>query len=228
MRLNSLRPAEGSVKNRKRIARGTGSGHGGTSTRGQKGAKSRAGFKSKRAHEGGQMPLQMRLPKSGFKNTHRRYKTFRPESFVVFNLSELSKIAEKHNLSSITISVLYNLGYISKNDHVKVLGNGNLNHPLEISANRFSDSAKKSIIESGSKFFFVLKSNQIQGIAEVGSYENVTPSEISKYFSFIGESDPIHVVSEGNITSKFNIQAHKVDSDVVSMLENQGSFVTII
>jgi large subunit ribosomal protein L15 len=228
MELNTLRPAQGSVKNRKRIARGTGSGHGGTSTRGHKGAKSRAGFKSKRGHEGGQMPLQMRLPKSGFKNTHRRYKTYRAESYVVFNLSELSKIVEKHSLSSIDLDTLYKLGYISKNDQVKILGNGSLSLAVNVSANRFSSSAKKAITESGSKAYFVLKSNQLQGIADVATLSSVGPTEIAKYFNYIDESDMIHVISEGSLSLKFNIQAHLVDSDVVNMFENLGANVTIL
>ena len=108
------------------------------------------------------------------------------------------------------------------------MGNGELKLNLEISANRFSTSAKSVITESGSKYFYVLKLNQLQGIAQHGSHDNISSKEISQYFSYIGESDNIHIISEGNISTKFNIQVHKVDSDVISMLEKHGSTVTIL
>ena len=107
MELHSLKPAAGSTKNRKRIARGPGSGRGGTSTRGHKGAKSRSGWKSKRGFEGGQMPLQMRLPKRGFKNPNR-------VEYVPFNLGRLQAIADKYNLSTITVENLVENGLAKK------------------------------------------------------------------------------------------------------------------
>ncbi|MBL4604950.1 MAG: 50S ribosomal protein L15, partial [Flavobacteriaceae bacterium] len=115
MELHNLKPAAGSVKKGKRIARGQGSGHGGTSTRGHKGAKSRSGYKSKRSFEGGQMPLQIRLPKRGFKNPNR-------VEFVPLNLSRLQAISEKHNLDTINMETLVASGIVRKNDRVKILG----------------------------------------------------------------------------------------------------------
>ncbi len=140
MELNNLRPAKGSVKNKKRVARGQGSGRGGTSTRGHKGAKSRSGYSRKLNFEGGQMPLQMRLPKRGFKNPNR-------EPFVPVNVSDLNAIAEKHGVSEISTQKLYELGYIKKNDKVKVLGDGELNRSLTLSVNAISAKGKE-IVES--------------------------------------------------------------------------------
>src|ERR1700750_1724527 len=115
MNLSNLKPAEGSTKNRKRIGRGTGSGRGGTSTRGHKGAGSRSGTKTKWGFEGGQMPLQRRVPKVGFKNI------FRIE-FQVINLDSLQKIAEKHKLATIDYEALYKNGFVKKDTKVKILG----------------------------------------------------------------------------------------------------------
>jgi large subunit ribosomal protein L15 len=228
MKLSNLKPATGSVKNRKRIARGTGSGHGGTSTRGHKGAKARAGFKSKRAHEGGQMPLQMRLPKSGFKNTHPRYQSYRAADYVVFNLNDLSAIAEKHNLSVISNEVLYNLGYIGKFDLTKVLGHGELNIALTVSANRFSASAKVAISNAGGHAMFVFKTNQLQGIALAGTLETVSPKEVAQFFSYFEENDKLHVVAEGSLKLKFNVEAHSVDAAAKTLLQGQGANVVIL
>ncbi len=228
MRLSNLKPAAGSIKKRKRIARGTGSGHGGTSTRGHKGAKSRSGFKSKRAHEGGQMPLQMRLPKGGFKNTHRRYQSYRASEYVVFNLTTLSMIAVKHNLDIITPDVLYNLGYISKSDHIKILSEGELSKPITVTANRFSAKAKALINESGGKALYTFKTNQLQGIAKASDLKSVGPKEIAQYFSFFTESDKVHVSSEGDLNISFNIEAHLVDDDAKSLFQAQGATVTLL
>ncbi|MCI5080980.1 MAG: 50S ribosomal protein L15 [Saprospiraceae bacterium] len=142
MELHNLRPADGSVKNKKRIGRGQGSGRGGTSTRGHKGAKSRSGYKSKRAFEGGQMPLQMRLPKVGFKNPNR-------VAYVAINVDRLGQIAEKYNLSEITIDNLKENNIISMNDRVKVLGRGDLNAKLNVTVHACSASAKEAIEKLG-------------------------------------------------------------------------------
>jgi len=228
MKLSNLKPAAGSVKKTKRIARGTGSGHGGTSTRGHKGAKSRTGFKSKRAHEGGQMPLQMRLPKGGFKNSHPRYQSFRAAEYVVYNLNDLVVIAEKHGLSVISADVLYNLGYIGKNDHVKVLADGEISQALTISAQRFSGAAKEAITKAGGKALFAFKTNQLQGIASLGSLETVGPKEIAQYFAYFEESDKIHVTAEGSLKIKFNVEAHLVDAAAKELVQGQGAKVVIL
>ncbi len=142
MELHSLKPATGSNKNKKRIARGTGSGYGGTSTRGHKGAKSRSGYSRKRNFEGGQMPLQMRIPKRGFKNPNR-------VEFVPINLGRLEEISEKHNLTAVNMETLLANGIIRKTDKVKILGGGELKRKLEIKAHACSESAKKAIESAG-------------------------------------------------------------------------------
>ncbi len=138
MNLSNLKPADGSTKNRKRIGRGTGSGRGGTSTRGHKGAKSRSGYKSKVGFEGGQMPLQRRVPKYGFKNVNRI-------EYRGINLDVLQGIAEKHSLVAIDLQVLMNNGLASKNDLVKVLGRGELKTKISVKVHAFSASAKSAI-----------------------------------------------------------------------------------
>lgn len=142
MRLHTLKPAEGSIKKEKRIGRGEGSGHGGTSTRGHKGAQSRSGYKRKRGFEGGQMPLQRRVPKFGFKNP------FRVE-YRVFNLSQLEEIAAKNNLKTIDVEVLRKHKYIQQNDLVKVLGRGELKSAIEVKVHAYSETAKKAIETAG-------------------------------------------------------------------------------
>lgn len=138
MELHNLKPAKGSTKNKKRIGRGTGSGRGGTSTRGHKGAKSRSGYSRKRNFEGGQMPLQMRLPKRGFKNPNR-------VDYVPFNLTRLQEISEKYGTTSISPEVLYENGIIKKGDKIKVLGGGEMTAKVAISAHGCSESAKQAI-----------------------------------------------------------------------------------
>jgi large subunit ribosomal protein L15 len=142
MELHNLKPASGSVKKRKRIARGIGSGHGRTATRGHKGDKSRSGHKEKRNFEGGQMPIQMRLPKVGFKNPNR-------VAYVPINLSRLQLISEKYQLDTINLEALIANGIISKNDKVKVLGNGELKTKLDVQAHAFSEAAKAAIEKQG-------------------------------------------------------------------------------
>lgn len=142
MKLHELKPAKGSVKDRKRIGRGPGSGKGGTSTRGHKGAKSRSGFKYKKGFEGGQMPLQRRIPKFGFKNPFRV--TYKP-----INLDVLSQMAEQFGVQSIDVAFLQEHGYASKKDLIKVLGRGELKIPLHITAHAFSKTAKEAIEKIG-------------------------------------------------------------------------------
>ena len=142
MELNNLTPAKGSVKKEKRIARGQGSGHGGTSTRGHKGAKSRSGYSKKIGFEGGQMPLQRRVPKFGFKNVNR-------VEFKAINLDVIQALAEEQNLSVITIDTLIDNGLISKNVKVKILGRGEVKGKLEVTAHAFSTSAKDAVEAKG-------------------------------------------------------------------------------
>jgi large subunit ribosomal protein L15 len=142
MKLNTLKPAEGSVKKRKRIGRGEGSGHGGTSTRGHKGAGSRSGNKRKIGFEGGQMPLQRRLPKFGFKNINR-------VEYKAINLDVLQRIAETAGASEITIDLLIGQGVCSAKDLVKILGRGELKTKLNVSAHGFSATAKETIEKLG-------------------------------------------------------------------------------
>lgn len=142
MDLSNIQPAPGSVKPRKRIGRGPGSGKGGTSTRGHKGAKSRSGYKRKIGFEGGQMPLQRRLPKFGFKNP------FRVE-YKPINLSTLETVADTLKIDKITPDVLRQAGLINKRALVKILANGSLSRALTVEANAFSAAAEKAITEAG-------------------------------------------------------------------------------
>lgn len=142
MELHTLKPATGSVKNGKRIARGQGSGRGGTSTRGHKGAKSRSGYSRKRNFEGGQMPLQMRLPKRGFNSPNR-------VEYTALNLGKISELLEKYNLSEVSPDELRKLGLIKKTELVKVLSVGELSKGLKIVAHAFSATAKEKIEAAG-------------------------------------------------------------------------------
>jgi len=145
MELNNLKPAKGSVKNRKRVGRGQGSGRGGTSTRGHKGAKSRSGFKNKRNFEGGQMPLQMRLPKRGFKNFNR-------VSYVAINVGRLQEIANKYSVSEISKDVLVDLGIVGAEDNVKFLADGDITSKLSVKGCKISDAAKSKIESAGGSY----------------------------------------------------------------------------
>lgn len=138
MKLHNLKPTEGSKGRVKRIGRGQGSGHGGTATRGQKGAQARAGYSHKKGFEGGQMPIQRRLPKFGFKNPNR-------VEYKAINLSSLQALSEKFNVNVINIEFLREAGFVSKNDLVKILANGQLTTKLDITAHAFSESAIKKI-----------------------------------------------------------------------------------
>ncbi len=142
MRLESLKPAEGSTKNRKRVGRGQGSGRGGTSTRGHKGAQSRSGYSRKTGFEGGQMPLQRRVPKFGFKNNNKV--VAKP-----INLDDLQKLSEAKKLKEITPEVLQANGLAGKKDLVKILGRGEISAALKVSAHKFSKSAQEAIEGAG-------------------------------------------------------------------------------
>ena len=142
MKLNNLKPAEGAVKARKRIGRGTGSGRGGTSTRGHKGAKSRSGYSKKIGFEGGQMPLQRRVPKYGFKNINR-------VEYKAVNLATLQALAESKSLETINIQTLVAAGFISSTQLVKVLANGTLTAKLTVEAHAFSQRAAEAIEAAG-------------------------------------------------------------------------------
>ena len=142
MKLHNLTPAEGSTHSQRRIGRGPGSGLGGTSTRGHKGAKARSGYKKKIGFEGGQMPLQRRVPKAGFKNINHK------EYFAV-NISTLQKIAEEKNITKIGIAELVAAGLTSGKELVKVLGNGELTIKLDVEANAFSKTAEEAIKAQG-------------------------------------------------------------------------------
>ncbi len=150
MELHNLKPAKGSVKNRKRIARGQGSGYAGTASRGHKGAQSRSGYKQKRHFEGGQMPIQMRLPKRGFKNPNRVV-------YVPLNLDLLQMINEKYGVTDITTEKLVELGITRKKDRVKVLSRGELKTPVTVSVHACSENAKQAIEKLGGSVNIVSK-----------------------------------------------------------------------
>ncbi len=144
MNLNNLKPAEGSTKTRKRVGRGQGSGRGGTSTRGHKGAKSRSGYSQKFGFEGGQMPLQRRVPKYGFKNINRI-------EYHGINLDMIQKLVDTKNITDITPEILTQYGLASKNDLVKILGRGELKSKVNIKAHAFSAKAQSLIEAAGGK-----------------------------------------------------------------------------
>lgn len=142
MELNNIRPAVGSVTPKTRIGRGAGSGKGGTSTRGHKGAKSRSGYKHKVGFEGGQMPLQRRVPKYGFKNINR-------VEYKAINLDTLNALAEAANIDTINVQTLREAGLVNKRQLVKILANGAVTRALKVEANAFSQAAEKAIVEAG-------------------------------------------------------------------------------
>jgi large subunit ribosomal protein L15 len=142
MKLENLKPAAGATKAKKRIGRGQGSGKGGTSTRGHKGAQSRSGYSKKIGFEGGQMPLQRRVPKFGFKNRNR-------VEYKPINLDDLQKLSEAKNINDITPEVLKSNGLIGKDDIVKILGRGELSAGVNVSAHKFSKTAQEAIEKAG-------------------------------------------------------------------------------
>jgi large subunit ribosomal protein L15 len=143
MQLHNLKPAKGSTHKEKRIGRGEASGKGGTSTKGNKGGQSRAGYKSKRAHEGGQMPIQRRVPKRGFNNFNR-------VEYKVFNLGQIDQLVEKYSIQEFNLENLYINGLISQTDRVKILGNGELkSNSVVFKVNAISEKAKGAIEAAG-------------------------------------------------------------------------------
>ena len=142
MNLSNLKPAEGSIKHSKRIGRGAGSGKGGTSTRGNKGAKARSGYHQKVGFEGGQMPLYRRVPKFGFKNPTR-------VEYVGINIDTINALAEAKNITDFNIEVLKQNGLISGKDRIKILGRGELAKAVNVTAHAFSAAAKKAIEDKG-------------------------------------------------------------------------------
>jgi large subunit ribosomal protein L15 len=144
MKLHSLKPAQGSVKTGKRVGRGQGSGKGGTSARGHKGAQSRSGYSRKIGFEGGQMPLQRRLPKFGFTNINR-------VEYKPINLIDIQNLIEKTNVTVIDLAFFQNNGYASKNDRIKILGTGELKSAVKVTAHAFSKSAQEAIEKVGGK-----------------------------------------------------------------------------
>jgi len=142
MKLHELKPAHGSTHKEKRLGRGEASGKGGTSTKGNKGGQSRAGYKSKRAHEGGQMPIQRRVPKRGFKNFNRI-------EYKVFNLGQIDQLVEKYDIKEFNLETLYTNGLISQTDRVKILGNGEIKSIIPFKVNAMSEKAKSAIETAG-------------------------------------------------------------------------------
>ncbi len=142
MELHQLKPATGSVKKAKRLGRGEASGKGGTSTKGTKGQQARTGYKSKIGHEGGQMPIQRRLPKRGFKNNNR-------VNYQIFNVGQLDELISKYKLEEVTLENLYINGLISRTDVVKVLGDGELKSKINFKINAVSEKARKAIEAAG-------------------------------------------------------------------------------
>ena len=142
MKLHELRPAKGATQREKRLGRGEASGHGGTSTKGNKGGQSRAGYKRKMAHEGGQMPIQRRIPKRGFHNIHRI-------EYKVFNLGQVDQLSEKYGIKDFTLENLYENKLISQFDKVKILGNGEIKSKLTFKVNAVSEKAKAAIEAAG-------------------------------------------------------------------------------
>lgn len=142
MKLHQLRPAKGATHKEKRIGRGDGSGHGGTSTKGTKGHQSRSGFKRKISHEGGQMPIQRRIPKRGFKNIHR-------EEYRIFNVGQVEALSDKYSINEFSPEILYVNGLIGQNDKVKILGNGDLKKKISFKVNAVSEKAKSTIEAAG-------------------------------------------------------------------------------
>jgi large subunit ribosomal protein L15 len=142
MKLHTLKPAKGSTHKQKRLGRGEASGKGGTSTKGNKGQQARTGYQRKMAHEGGQMPIQRRVPKRGFKNPHRI-------EYKVFNLGQIDQLAEKYGIQDFTLENLYTNGLISQTDRVKILANGELKAKLTFKVNAISGKAKSAIEATG-------------------------------------------------------------------------------
>jgi len=237
MQLHNLRPAVGSTKAVKRIARGQGSGKGGTSTRGHKGNQSRAGYKEKRKHEGGQTAIQMRLPKRGFKNSSPRYKTFNVGEYTPLNLDQIQHYATKFDTNVIDADTLYQNGVISKTEQYKALAGvtenedgtlSGLTKAVEVSAHRFSASAKAAIEAAGGKALYIFKLSQLQGLAHKYHVKYISPATIARYFSHVPQGACIHVIADGEVSLKFDLHVHKIDALAKQQVEAQGGAVTIL
>ena len=151
MSINNVRPAKGAThKPKSRLGRGEASGKGGTSTKGNKGGQSRAGYQRKNAHEGGQMPIQRRLPKRGFNNINRI-------EYKVFNLGQVESIKEKYNIEDFSLETLYANGLIGRTDKVKILGNGELKSKIAFKVNAISEKAKSAIESAGGSVDLIVK-----------------------------------------------------------------------
>jgi len=157
MNLHNIKPAKGATHKEKRLGRGEASGKGGTATKGNKGGQSRAGYQRKMAHEGGQMPIQRRLPKRCFKNPHR-------VSYVVFNLSQIEQLAEKYDIKEVSAANLYANGLIARTDLVKILGNGELKTKLNFKVSAVSEKAKKAIEEIGGTLEILKVKEVVMGV----------------------------------------------------------------
>jgi large subunit ribosomal protein L15 len=142
MKLHELRPAKGATQREKRLGRGEASGHGGTSTKGNKGQQARTGYKRKMAHEGGQMPIQRRIPKRGFHNIHR-------VEYKIFNLGQIDDLVSKYKIKEFSLENLYINGLISQNDRVKILGNGEIKSKISFKVNKVSGKVKSAIEAAG-------------------------------------------------------------------------------
>lgn len=142
MQLHNLKPAEGATHKSKRIGRGEGSGHGGTATKGNKGQQARTGYQSKKGHEGGQMPIQRRMPKRGFKSLNR-------VDYKVFNLGQIDYLIEKYKIEEFNLDTLYINGLISRTESVKILGNGDTTAKIAFKVNAISEKAKQAIEAAG-------------------------------------------------------------------------------
>ena len=199
MKLNNLKPAAGSTHSRRRIGRGPGSGLGGTSTRGHKGAKARSGYKRKIGFEGGQMPLQRRVPKAGFKNINHK------EYFAV-NLSTLQKLAEAKNLTVIGIEELKAAHLTNGKELVKVLGNGELTAKLEVKAHAFSKTAEEAIKAVGGNTTTVNLST-LQKLAEAKNLTVIGIEEL-KAAHLTNGKELVKVLGNGELTAKLEVKAH--------------------
>lgn len=228
MKLSNLRPAQGATHSEKRLARGIGSGTGRTAGRGTKGAGSRSGNKNKRAHEGGQIPLQMRLPKGGFKNVHRRYKTYVPGEYQPVNLDTIAELTKEHGLQLIDAATLVKHGILHKGEKFKVLSRGTIEQGVEVIADRFSDSARKAIAAAGGKAYTSVKLNQLQGIAHHRNFKRLELKVIYESLQFLKEGDLICVVPEGDLSMTFDVTAHKITPEAQAQLEAQGGKVNLV
>ncbi|MFT5885869.1 MAG: large subunit ribosomal protein L15 [Arcticibacterium sp.] len=215
--LSNLKPAKGAIKSNTRLGRGQGSGGGGTAKRGHNGAKSRSGYSQKRGFEGGQMPLQRRVPKFGFKNINR-------VEYKAINLDTLQYVVEATGVSSVDLGVLYNLGLTQKNDKVKILGRGELKSAIEVKVNAFSKSAAEAIEKAGGSVSVDATFNPEDSVALKGKKLVVSVKETAV------EEKVIKVV-ESKATTKVEVavskkvavkKISKVEGDNLKKIEGVG------